>query len=108
MIKFKILQALSSEETILKFNMDGVLKEVKRETFNPPAEKRSIYNSKTKNPSKTPLVKTGEFRKSFFVGESSVKTKDKPEKVKAIKKRLGSKYFRISFKKILRHLTTNL
>ena len=108
MFQFKITKALENPQTILRFDMDGVLKEVLREGFSPKGEKLRVYEKGFNGGDSTPLVSTGKFKKSFFVGESSIKSRDNREKIKSIKKKVGRGFFKPPFKDILKYLIVNL
>ena len=109
MFKFKISNFLdnAAKGKGLSFDMVAILKETKEEIFNPQGEKKTLYISKTAKPNKTPLVKTGKFKRSLYVSGTSIKSSDNKTKLEKLKERYGAKYFKPSFKDILKHITIN-
>ena len=108
MIRFKIMDFLDNVEKGqgLTFDMNAILKETKREIFNPTGEKKQIYVSSTPGGGdSTPLFSTGKFKRSIFVSGDSIKSSD--PKFPSLKERLGSKYFKPTFSQIMKYITIN-
>ncbi len=110
MFKFKISKFLDNAEKGegLSFDMEGILKETKKEIFNPEGEKKAIYVSSTPGGGdSTPLVSTGQFKRSLYVSGTGIKSRDKISKIQALKNRYGVKYFKPSFKEIMKYIKIN-
>ena len=110
MFKFKISQFLDNavEGKGLSFDMQGILKETKEEIFNPKGEKKALYVSSTPGGGdSTPLFSTGKFKRSLYVSGTSIKSSDKRSKLQELKERYGVKYFKPSFKEIMKYITIN-
>lgn len=110
MFKFKISKFLDNAEKGkgLSFDMQGILKETKDEIFNPEGKKKAIYVSSTPGGGdNTPLVATGKFKRSLFVSGTSIRSSDNRSKLQQLKERYGAKYFKPSFKEIMKYITIN-
>lgn len=108
-MKLKISKVLDSIERGegLKIDMKAILKETKEEIFKPEGKKKTIYVSSTKKPNKTPLDRTGKFKRSLFVSGTTIKSRDNKKKVNYLKNKYGSQYFKPSFKDIMKYIQLN-
>jgi hypothetical protein len=110
MFKFKITKFLEKVENGegLSFDMGGILKETKEEIFNPQGEKKALYISRTPGGGdSTPLVSTGKFKRSLYVSGTGIKSSDNKSKIQQLKERYGVKYFKPSFKEIMKYIKIN-
>lgn len=110
MFKFKITKFLDNAVAGngLSFDMQGILKETKEEIFNPQGAKKALYVSSTPGGGdSTPLVSTGKFKRSLFVSGTGIKSSDNRSKLQQLKERYGVKYFKPSFKEILKYIKIN-
>lgn len=109
MAKFKIRGLLDKAKRgeALTFDMTSILKEIKKEIFNPTGKKKQVYVSSTPGGGDSrPLFSTGKFKRSIFVsGRDSIKSND--PKFPTLKERLGSNYFKPTFSQIMKYTKIN-
>lgn len=100
------LEKLESGEG-LTIDMGAILKVTKEEIFNPQGAKKALYVSNTPGGGdNTPLYSTGRFKRSLYVSGNSIRSND--PKIKSLKERYGSKYFKPTFSEIMKYIEIKL